>query len=91
MVTNKQDLPACCMAMLFNAHLCLEAGRNMASCSWCCQGHWSHSAQAGVAQSHTVSLKLLQSMDANSSERTPIHFDLFLQRDLVNLEATASQ
>lgn len=79
MVTNKQDLPACRMAMLFNAHLCLEAGRNMKSFSWFCQGHWSHYAQTVVAQSHAVSLELLQSSDANSSKLTPIHFDLFLQ------------
>lgn len=79
MVTNKQDLPACCMAMLFNAHLCLEAGRNMESFSWFCQGHWSHYAQTVAAQSHTVSLELLQSIDANSSKLTPTHFDLFLQ------------
>lgn len=26
-VTNKQDLPDCCIAMLFNAHLCSEVWR----------------------------------------------------------------
>lgn len=26
-VTNKQDLPDCCIAMLFNAHLCFEVWR----------------------------------------------------------------
>lgn len=26
-VTNKQDLPDCCIAMLFNAHLCFKVWR----------------------------------------------------------------
>lgn len=81
-VTDKQDLPDYCLTMLINEQLCSQAQKwwgTLNSFLGPFKVIIAFMLQTVVAQSHTVSFKLLQNIDVNSSKRTPIHFDVFLE------------